>query len=292
MSGWQQQSTPGFARRHLVSRLFRLLCGSLTLIGVAFLIILLINVVIQGYEWLDFDFLNSFSSRRPQRAGIKAALFGTLWLIALTALLSIPLGVSSAIYLEEYSPKSRLSNFIEVNIANLAGVPSIVYGMLGLTVFVRSFGLGRSLFAGSLTMTLLVLPVIITASREALRAVPNSLRLASFGLGATRWQTVRHHVLPAAIPGILTGVILSLSRAIGETAPLLMLGAVTFITFTPSSPIDEFTVLPIQIFNWASRPQADFHGLGAAAIVVLLSVLLLMNAIAVTIRWRSQRKTP
>jgi phosphate transport system permease protein len=198
-------------------------------------------------------------------------------------------GVAAAIYLEEYAPKGRLSRFIEVNIANLAGVPSIVYGILGLAIFVRWMAMGRSVLAGSLTMSLLILPIIIIASREAIRAVPGSIRLAAFAVGATRWQTVRDHVLPGALPGILTGVILALSRAIGESAPMIMIGALAYVAFTPKGPMDAFMPLPIQIFNWAARPQQEFHQLAAAGIVVLLGVLLLMNATAVFIRYRSQR---
>jgi phosphate transport system permease protein len=198
-------------------------------------------------------------------------------------------GVAAAIYLEEFGGRGKLSAFIDINIANLAGVPSIVYGILGLAIFVRWFSLQRSVLAGALTMSLLILPVIIMSSREAIRAVPHSIRQAALALGATPWQTVRHHVLPAALPGILTGLILALSRAIGETAPLIMIGALTYVAFVPSGPMDAFTALPIQIFNWASRPQAEFHQLAAAGIVVLLAVLLIMNAAAIIIRHRSQR---
>ena len=258
--------------------------------GIVILGVLLFHVSREGIGWLDLQFLTEFPSRFPEQAGIKSALWGTVWLIALTAGFSIPVGVAAAIYLEEYSPKGRLSQLIEVNIANLAGVPSIVYGILGLVLFVRFLALGRSVLAGSLTMTLLILPVIIIAAREALRAVPGSIRQAAFALGATRWQAVRAQVLPVALPGILTGVILALSRAIGETAPLVMIGALTYVAFVPEGPMDAFTALPIQIFNWASRPQEDFHQLAAAGIIVLLATLLLMNATAVWIRQRAERK--
>jgi phosphate transport system permease protein len=204
--------------------------------------------------------------------------------------LAIPIGVLAAIYLEEYAPKNRFTAFIEVNIANLAGVPSIVYGILGLAVFVRFMGLERSVLAGAMTMSLLVMPVIIIAAKEAIRAVPSSLRQAAFAVGATRWQVVRHHVLPSAIPGILTGVILALSRAIGETAPLIMIGALTYVAFVPEGPLDEFTALPIQIFNWTARPQETFHELAAGGIIVLLAILLLMNATAVYIRYRGSKR--
>ncbi|MBI4463196.1 MAG: phosphate ABC transporter permease PstA, partial [Acidobacteria bacterium] len=265
-------------RRRRLGRAFHALFLAATLAGVVLLALLLAEVLRQGLGWLDLQFLTSFPSRFPERAGIKAALWGTVWLIALTAAFSIPIGLGAAIYLEEYAPRGRLNTLIEINIANLAGTPSIVYGILGLAIFVRWLALGRSLLAGALTMTLLILPVTIIASREALRAIPSSVRQASFALGATRWQTVRHHVLPAALPGILTGVILALSRAIGETAPLIMIGALTYMAFTPSGPMDSFSALPLQIFNWASRPQKEFYGLAAAAIIVLLAVLLTMNA--------------
>jgi len=278
------------AARRRKSRLFQHLCAGLTWSGVVLLFVLLVHVAWQGLAWISPDFFTSFPSRFAEKAGIKSALWGTVWLIGFTAVISIPVGTAAAIYLEEYAPKSRLSRLIELNIANLAGVPSIVYGILGLAIFVRWMALGRSVIAGALTMSLLILPVIIIAAREAIRAVPSSLRLAAYGIGATRWQAVRHHVLPAALPGILTGVILAISRAIGETAPLIMIGALTFVAFTPSKPSDPFTALPIQIFNWASRPQPEFHDLAAAGIIVLLAVLLLTNFAAVLIRHRAQRK--
>jgi phosphate transport system permease protein len=260
-----------------------------TFTGVVLLAVLLADVAQNGIPWLSGSFFRNFPSRFPEQAGIRAALWGTIWLIGLTALFSVPIGMGAAIYLEEYARRNWLNTVIEINIANLAGTPSIVYGILGLAIFVRWLALGRSVLAGALTMSLLILPVTIIASREALRAVPNSIRLAAFALGATKWQTVRAHVLPAALPGILTGIILALSRAIGETAPLIMIGALTFVAFTPAGPMDEFTALPIQIFNWASRPQVEFYGVAAAGILVLLGVLLTMNAAAIWIRHRSQR---
>lgn len=282
-------SSDRLRRRHATTRYFRLLCAAVAWAGIVILAVLLFHVTREGIRWLDLQFLTEFPSRFPEQAGIKSALWGTVWLITLTAGISIPVGVAAAIYLEEFSPRNRLSQLIEVNIGNLAGVPSIVYGILGLVLFVRFLALGRSVLAGSLTMTLLILPVIIIAAREALRAVPDSIRHAAFALGATRWQAVRAQVLPVALPGILTGVILALSRAIGETAPLVMIGALTYVAFVPEGPMDAFTALPIQIFNWASRPQADFHQLAAAGIVVLLVTLLLMNAAAVWIRQRAER---
>ena len=231
----------------------------------------------------------TFPSRFPDRAGIRSAILGSLWLLTLVAAMSFPLGVGAAVYLEEYAPRNRLTNLLQTNIANLAGVPSIVYGLLGLAVFVRFLSLERSLLAGAATLSLLVLPLVIIAAREAIRAVPDSLREAAYALGATRWQAIRHHVLPAALPGILSGTILALSRAGGETAPLLIIGALTFIAFDPVSVMDPFTVLPIQIFNWTADPREEFHALAAGAIVVLLGVLLLMNAAAILIRNRYER---
>jgi phosphate transport system permease protein len=255
--------------------------------------VLLVDIVIDGAGWLSRTFFTRPPSRIPARAGILPALAGTVWLMSLVALISFPLGVAAAVYLEEYARKGWLQTIIQTNIANLAGVPSIVYGILGLAVFVRWMGGltgGRSVLSGALTISLLILPVLIIAAQEAIRAVPNSIREASYGLGATKWQTVRHHVLPNALPGILTGTILALSRAIGETAPLIMIGALTFIAFTPEGPRDAFTVLPIQIFNWVSRPQDDFRHLAAAAIIVLLVLLLSMNALAIWLRNRYQKE--
>ncbi len=275
-----------------MDRAFRVLCTTMAWTSVLILAILLLDIIRNGTQWLDLQFLQSFSSRFAHKAGIYAALVGSVWLVGLTAVMAIPVGVATAVYLEEYSPKNRLSRFIEVNIANLAGVPSIVYGMLGLAIFVRAFGFGHSILAGAATLSLLILPVIIIASREAIRAVPQSLRHGSYALGATQWQTIRAHVLPVATPGIITGVILSLSRAIGETAPLVIVGAATYVAFLPEGPLDNFTALPIQIFNWAARPQPDFHDLAAAGIIVLLAVLFVMNGTAALIRFRTQRNRP
>lgn len=260
------------------------------LIALGVLVTLITDVVTRGLPWLDWQFLTSFDSRFPERAGIKAAIYGTAFMMFFTILISLPLGIMSAIYLEEYSTDSRLNRFIELNISNLAGVPSIIYGLLGLQVFVRWFELERSVLAGSFTMALLVMPTIIVASREAIRAVPSSIRDASYAVGATRWQTVWHHVLPNAFAGVLTGNILAASRAIGETAPLITIGALTFVLFTPDNPMDTFTVLPIVLFNWVSKPQTEFHDIAAAGIVVLLLVLLTMNSIAVILRSRLRRR--
>jgi phosphate transport system permease protein len=279
----------GVLYRRIRERVFSALCLGAIFVGLVALFLLLWDVWRDGVPWLSWSFLENFPSRFPERAGIQSALWGSLWLIFLTALFSIPVGVGAAIYLEEYTADTRMKRLIEMNISNLAGVPSIVYGILGLALFVRALQLERSLLAGALTMSLLILPILIIASQEALRAVPLSIREASFALGATQWQTIRFHVLPAALPMILTGTILALSRAIGETAPLLMIGALTYIAFTPTSVMDPFTALPIQIFNWASRPQAEFQELAAAAILVLLVLLLTMNATAIFIRNRYQR---
>ncbi|MEX1255442.1 MAG: phosphate ABC transporter permease PstA [Dehalococcoidia bacterium] len=271
--------------------IFVTLCFAATLAGIVALAVLLITVAADGVQRLSWEFINSYPSRRPEDAGIKVALYGTLWLMAFTGAFAVPLGIGAAVYLEEFATRNWLTRIIETNINNLAGVPSIVYGILGLAIFVRYLDLGRSLLAGSLTMALLILPIIIVASREGLRAVPPSIREGSLALGATRWQTVRFQVLPAALPSMMTGVILALSRAIGETAPLIMMGALLFISYTPDSPFDRFTVLPIQIFNWVSRPQHEFKENAAAGIIVLLIVLLSMNAVAVLLRtWFEGRR--
>lgn len=279
--------TPFYRRRRLRGTVFAWLCGSATLVGVVALAVLLVDVVADGLGQLDLAFLTSFASRFPERAGVKAALAGSIWLLVLTAVLSFPMSVAAAVYLEEYAAKSWLTRAIQTNIANLAGVPSIVYGLLGLALFVRTLGLNRSILSGALTLSLLVMPVIIMASQEAIRAVPSTIREAAYGLGATRWQVVSHQVLPMAFPGILTGTILALSRAIGETAPLILVGAVGFVAFTPQGVMDQFTVLPLQIYNWISRPQDEFRELAAAGIIVLLLLLLTMNAAAIILRNRA-----
>jgi phosphate transport system permease protein len=248
--------------------------------------VLLIKILLDGYARLGVSFLTQYASWRPERAGIKAALVGSFYLMLLTAALAVPIGVGAAIYLEEFARKSRWARLIEINITNLAGVPSVIYGLLGLQVFVRTLAMERSLLAGACTMALLALPVIITAAREGLRAVPQSLREGSLALGATRWQTVRYAVLPVAMPSVLTGVILSLSRVVGETAPLLVIGAFVYIGSLPDSLFSSFTVLPVQIYDWIARPQPAFHQNAAAGIIVLLILLLSMNALAIYMRYR------
>ncbi|WP_274365713.1 phosphate ABC transporter permease PstA [Paenibacillus thermotolerans] len=277
-------------RRKRLNNTFHALFLASTLIGVIALALLIYQVLKQGLGWLDWDFIMNNSSRRPERAGIYTALIGTLWLMAITAPLTFIIGVSTAIYLEEYAKNSKFARIIQTNISNLAGVPSIVYGILGLTIFVRLFAFKQSILSGALTMTLLVLPIIIVSAQEAIRAVPGSLRNASFALGANRWQTILRVVLPSAMPGVMTGSILSLSRAIGETAPLIVVGAAAFIIRPPETLFSQFTVLPIQIYTWASQPKAEFQGISAAAIIVLLLILLGMNAIAIILRNKYQKK--
>lgn len=278
------------AARKQKGRVFEVICLLAIIFGMFMLLLLFVDIATDGLPWLRPQLFSEFPSRFPEESGLRSALQGTLWLILSTGLIAFPIGVGAAIYLEEYAPDNRLTRFIEVNISNLAGVPSIIYGLLGLAIFVRELGLGRSVLAGALAMSLVILPTIIVASREAIRAVPRSLRQASFALGATKWQTVRNHVLPYAMPGMLTGLILSMSRAIGETAPLITIGALTYIRFDLSGPLDLFTVLPIQIFNWISLPQKEFHDVAAAGIIILLAVLLTMNAAAIYLRNRLQMR--
>lgn len=285
-----QPASPAFrARKQFIDHAFRYACGACTLIGVIALALLLYRVLASGLPMLDAQFLTSFVSRKPEEAGIYAGLAGTVWIILLTAGIAVPVGVAAAVYLEEYASRTRLNTLIEINIANLSGVPSIVYGILGLAIFVRYFNFKPSILSAALTLALLILPVIIIASREALRAVPKSLRTASYGLGATKWQTIWNIVLPAAIPGIVTGVILALSRAIGETAPIIIVGCATVYQL-PSSMFDRFSALPFQIYEFASRPQQSFQDLSAAAIIVLLAVLFVMNAVAIWLRIHYGRK--
>jgi phosphate transport system permease protein len=276
--------------RTILNKIFYAVCRFVTWSSIFLLALLLFHIAKQGWHYLSLDFLTNLPSRYPDKAGIKTALVGTAYVISLTALFAIPFGVATAIYLEEYAPnKNKFIRFVNINIANLAGMPSIIYGLLGLTVFVRYFSLDRSILSGALTLALLILPVIIIASQEAIKAVPNSIRYAGFSMGARRYQVILGQVLPAALPGIMTGIILSVSRAIGETAPLIIVGAMSYVAFLPENLLDMFTVLPVQIYNWAGRPQEAFHQLAASGIIVLLLFLFLMNLIAVLIRKKFQR---
>lgn len=261
-----------------------------TTIGLIFLGLLAYRILTQGISYLDMDFLNGYTSRRPERAGIKAGLLGSLWLMVVTAPVTLILGVATAIYLEEYAKQNWMTRFIRTNLQNLAGVPSIVFGLLGLTIFVYILNTGEIILAGGLTLGLLVLPVIVVASQEAIRSVPKELKEASYGMGATKWQTIRRIILPAAIPGILTGAILALSRAIGETAPLILVGAATAIFSVPTNIFDPYTAMPIQIYSWTSMPNPEFEFVASAGIIILLAILLLMNSIAVFIRNKFSRR--
>ncbi|MBK9454356.1 MAG: phosphate ABC transporter permease PstA [Bacteroidetes bacterium] len=274
----------------LKNNIFKYWAISCTLFGIAMLLIFLINIVIDGVGRLDWKFITDLPSRKPELAGIYTAIMGTVWILGLTAIIAIPIGVAAGIYLEEYGKKSRFANILEINITNLAGIPSIIYGILGLEVFVRMFGLGNSVIAGALTLSLLILPIIIVATREAIKAVPKTIREASFALGTTKWQTISQQILPAAGGGVVTGVILALSRAIGETAPLIVVGALTYVPFVPQSPMDQYSVLPMQIFNWISRPEKEFATNAAAAIIVLLLITFIMNGFAIYLRNRWQKK--
>lgn len=275
--------------KDLIFKWYGLLC---TVAGIFILAIFLYTIIADGWDRLNWQFFTSLPSRRPSNAGILVPLLGTLWIMILTTIIAVPIGIAAAIYLEEYGKKSRFASFIEVNIANLAGVPSIIYGLLALEIFVRIMGLGRSLLSGALTLSLLILPIIIVSTREALKSVPKSIREASYALGATKWKTIWNAVLPSAAGGILTGVILAISRAIGETAPLVVIGAMLYITTIPTQPLDDFSVLPIQIYNWLSRPQKGFIENATAAIIVLLAITFILNGIAIYLRnkWQSKVK--
>jgi len=277
-------------REVLMEWLFLVSAWVALLLTISVLLAILGKLFADGLTRINWQFLTSFPSRRPEEAGIFSAWVGTIYVMFLTAAIALPLGIGAAIYLEEFASRNWFTRLVELNINNLAGIPAIIYGLLGLQVFVRWFRMGESVLAGACTLAIMSLPVIIVASREALRAVPVSIREAALALGATRWQTVRDHVLPLAIPGVLTGTILALSRAIGEAAPLVTIGALTFVAFLPKSPLDPFTVLPIQAYNWVSRPQPEFHRNAAAALIVLLALLLLMNSIAVYLRNRYQQR--
>lgn len=276
--------------RALRDRMFLGLFIVAVMAGITGLITLLATVIVDAWGWVDWQFITSYASRFPDKSGILAPLMGTVWIIGTTIIFTIPIGVGTAIFLEEFSDGNKLSKLIQINISNLAGVPSIVYGILGLGVFVMLIGLGRSVLAGGLTLSLLVMPIVIIASQEAIRAVPSGYRDAAYAMGATRWQVVKSVVMPEAIPGIMSGIILAISRAIGEAAPILMISGIVYITFVPNNVSSSFTVLPLQIMTWATLPQADFQSIAAAAILVLLVVLLTLNASAIWIRNKFQRR--
>ncbi|MHC3438796.1 phosphate ABC transporter permease PstA [Natrialbaceae archaeon A-gly3] len=285
------ESTKDIERKRKIGRVFVAVCFASTLVGIVALVALIADVLYESWGWVTWEFLTYPPSQTIEYylpdgrgAGIYPAIIGSIFLIALTAVFTVFLGVGAAVYLEEYAGESRLKSFIEANIANLAGVPSIVYGLLGLAIFVRGMQMGSSLIAGALTLTLLILPIVIVSTQEALRAVPDSQRQAAYGVGATQWQVIRDVVLPRALPGIMTGTILSLSRAIGETAPILMVGAATSLFVGPDSLTAPFSAMPMMIFEWATLPEPEFQHVAAAGIVVLLTILLLMNAVAIFIR--------
>ena len=261
-----------------------------TLIGLVLLVVFIGDILVDGLLRIDWEFITNLPSRKPEQSGIYTALMGSIWILILTTIIAFPIGVAAGVYLEEHANNSKLASLLEINISNLAGVPSIIYGLLGLEVFVRIMNLGASVLAGAFTLSLLILPIIIVATRESVKAVPKSIRDASYALGASKWQTIWNQVLPASGGGILTGVILALSRAVGETAPLIVVGALAYVPFAPSNPMDEFSVLPIQIFNWISRPQHGFIENAAAAIIILLLITFVMNGIAVYFRNKWQKK--
>ncbi|QUG42114.1 phosphate ABC transporter permease PstA [Psychrobacillus sp. INOP01] len=277
-------------KRLIVNRVFKTIFFAATLFALLVLGVLFYRIISQGVGYLTPEFFQNFGSRIPEKAGIKAALIGSIWLMCVVAPVSIILGVGTAIYLEEYATKNKLNDFIRMNISNLAGVPSVVFGLLGLTIFVRALALGNSVLAAGFTMSLLILPVIIVGAQEAIRAVPQDVREASYGMGATKWQTIINIVLPSAIPGILTGAILALSRAVGETAPLVVIGIPVIVHFLPDNLLSQFTALPMQIYDWAKRPQEAFQYVSSAGILVLMIFLLIMNSIAIFIRNKFQKR--
>jgi len=275
--------------RKFKSSLFGVACMVTTFLIVSILFYLLYATGHAGWQWISKDFFVNFTSRIPENCGIKAALFGSAWLLLVTATTAVPIGIATGIYLEELMERGRLHRLISYNITNLAGVPSVVYGIFGLSIFVRLLGFDRSVLSGGLTLALMSLPVIIISTREAIAAVPSTIRLGALAMGATRWQTARDHIFPTALPGIMTGVILAISRAIGETAPLIILGAVSFAAFVPANVMDGYTALPMQIYTWMSKPKEEFQQLAAAAILVLLALLLIANSLAIFIRIRSRK---
>ncbi|MBI5949663.1 MAG: phosphate ABC transporter permease PstA [Chloroflexi bacterium] len=283
------RATGAVARRQALSRASRWVLLGATAIGIVFLAVLLTDVVRQGAGHLNMDFFTHYPSRFASRAGLRSSIIGSAWVMTITVLFALPVAVGTAVWLEEFAPKGKLVDLVRLNISNLAGVPSIIYGILGLAVFVRLLGLGPSIIAGSLTLALMIAPMTVIATSEAIRQVPSSIRDASLALGATRWQTVWHHVLPNALPGIMTGTILAISRAAGETAALIMVGAFSFIAFDNKSMFDNFTTLPIQIYNWTTRPQAAFQEIAASGIIVLMVAVVALNLVAVLIRERFRK---
>ena len=280
----------GVERRKLLDKLFVVLGLLVLFAALAVLLALFLDLVRQGAPRLNLDFVTSYASRKPEQAGILAAWVGTSLIMVVTACVAMPVGVAAAIYLEEYAPKNWITAVIEINVTNLAGVPSIIYGLLALGLFVYKFSLGQSILAAGLTLALLILPIVIVATREAVRAVPRPIREAAYALGATRWEVTAHHVLPYSMGGVLTGMIIGLSRAIGETAPIITIGALSFIAFLPESLLDPFTAMPIQMFNWVSRPDPGFRVTAAAAGAILLGMTLLMNGIAIWLRYRFRKR--
>lgn len=281
---------PRVNTRQRLGRIWRWIFFGSTALAIVLLGMLLWSVIAPGWSWLSWNLITNPPSRIPEKAGMNPAIWGSVWIVLGSGVAAFVMGLATAIYLEEYASKGKFNDFIQTNISNLAGVPSIVYGLLGLVVFVDLMHMGRTLIAGALTMALLILPVVVISSREAIRAVPPSLREASYGLGATKWQTVWNHVMPAAFPGILTGIILAMSRAIGETAPLLVVGGASQVLWRPDGPFSTFMVMPLQIYNWTGRPQEEFEHLAAAAIIVLMIILLLMNSFAIGLRQHFSRK--
>lgn len=280
----------GVERRKLLDKLFVVLGLLVLFAALAVLLALFLDLVRQGAPRLNLDFVTSYASRKPEQAGILAAWVGTSLIMVVTACVAMPVGVAAAIYLEEYAPRNWITAVIEINVTNLAGVPSIIYGLLALGLFVYKFSLGQSILAAGLTLALLILPIVIVATREAVRAVPRPIREAAYALGATRWEVTAHHVLPYSMGGVLTGMIIGLSRAIGETAPIITIGALSFIAFLPESLLDPFTAMPIQMFNWVSRPDPGFRVNAAAAGAILLGMTLLMNGIAIWLRYRFRKR--
>lgn len=277
-------------KNRILDQAFKFWGIACTLLGLVLLAIFIGSILVDGIQRIDWSFITNLPSRTAAKAGIYTALMGSVWVLVLTTIIALPVGIAAAIYLEEYAKKNRFASILEVNISNLAGVPSIIYGLLGLEIFVRVLQMGSSILAGSFTLALLILPIVIVSTREAIKAVPKSIRDASYALGASKWQTVSQQLLPASFGGILTGIILALSRAVGETAPLIVIGALAYVPFAPTTPMDDFSVLPIQIFNWISRPQHGFEVNAAAAIIILLLITFIMNGIAVYFRNKWQKK--